>query len=148
MNYFEDIAVGTVRQSEQGYTLTRENIFDFCQQWDPMPFHIDEEAAQKSPMGKLFTSAAHLLSIGLRLGHSMQQEATAVVAGLGWDEVRFHRPGFVDDTIYLRGTITDKRVSSSNPSRGIVTTLMELLNQDGELVSSYKVSTMVLCRDA
>lgn len=147
MKYFEDIEIRGPRRYDTGYTLTRENIVDFCSQWDPLPFHLDEEVARQTPMGRLFTSAAHLVSIALKLGHSAVAEPTAVIAGLGWDEVRFHRPGFVGDTLYLQGSVLDKRVSASKPERGIVTNLMELINQDGELVASYKVSTLMQRRD-
>ena len=146
MQYFEDIEIGGPRQYPTGYTLTVENITGFCREWDPLPFHLDEEVARNTPMGRLFTSAAHLVCIALKLGHSAQDAPTAVIAGLGWDEVRFHRPGFAGDTLYLRGSVLDKRVSVSRPERGIVTNLMELVNQDGERVASYQVSTLVARR--
>ena len=49
MQYFEDIAVGDVKASAEGYELTAEEIIDFCTKWDPLSFHTDAEAAAAPP---------------------------------------------------------------------------------------------------
>lgn len=146
MRFFEDIQLDRVSESPATYTLDRDNIIGFCGEWDPMPFHVDEDYARQTPMGRLFTSAAHLVSISLKLAHSISNEPSATIAGLGWDEVRFHRPGFVGDTLRVRSSVVEKRESRSNPDRGIATALIQLLNQDDELVASYRISTLVMRR--
>lgn len=143
MNYFEDVVVGRWIESEETYTLTKEEIISFCSEWDPLPFHVDEELARQSPMGKLFTSAVHVVAIAVRLGHSMQREPSAVIAGLGWDEVRFLLPVCAGDQIKLRATVESKRESASKPDRGIVTSHLVLVNQHGQDVASYKMSTLL-----
>ena len=144
MKFFEDFEIGVVHTSEQDYEISKEELIHFAQQWDPMPFHLDEDIAKQTYVGELFTSSLHTVAIGVKLAHGMKQEEGAVVAGLGWDEVRFHKPVVVGDRLRVRAFIVNKRESKSKPDRGIITTQMELFNQDDETVASYKLSSMVL----
>lgn len=44
-------------------TLTDEMIIEFARQYDPMPFHIDKEVAEKSHFKGLISSGPHLFHI-------------------------------------------------------------------------------------
>lgn len=143
MEYFEDIVVGNVKESPDSYELTTEEIIDFCKKWDPLPFHIDERVAEQTPVGKLFTSAIHTVAIAIRLSHQLQTEPVATAMGLGWDEVRFHVPARVGDRLRLRGEVIDARVSESNPSLGVVRSLLSLTNQNGDTVISFKAAALI-----
>ncbi len=143
MRYFEDIRVGDVKESEEAYVLTSDEIIEFCKKWDPLPFHVDPSAAAKTPVGQLFTSAVHSVAIAIRLGHQLQAEPTATVMGLGWDEVRFHAPARAGDRLRLRGEIIETRVSESRPQLGIIRSLLTLTNERGEKVISFKAAALV-----
>jgi acyl dehydratase len=52
----------------------------------------------------------------------------------GIDEIRWLKPVRVGDTIRMTNSFLDKRVSSSKPDRGIVTTEWAGINQHGETV--------------
>lgn len=146
MKYFEDIVVGSVRESTESYELTKGEIVEFCSKWDPLPFHVDESAGAASIVGKLFTSAIHTVAIAIRLGHAMQREPSAITAGLGWDEVRFHAPACAGDKLRLRGEIIEKRVSDSKPDQGIIRSKLALLNQNDQPVITLKTSSLILRR--
>ncbi len=45
--YFEDFKVGQVIELGS-CTVTKEEIIAFARDFDPQPFHIDEEAAERS----------------------------------------------------------------------------------------------------
>jgi acyl dehydratase len=75
-----------------------------------------------------------------------QLDGTAIAA-LGVDQWKFHKPIFFNDTVYLRTTVLEARVSSKS-DRGVLVRKMELLNQDGELVQSGLMTTMVTTRGA
>ncbi len=143
MRYFEDIQVGNVQESAEDYELTADEIARFCRKWDPLPFHVDERAAAKTPVGKLFTSAVHSVAIAIRLGHEMQREPTATEIGLGWDEVRFHAPACAGDRLRLRGEIIEARPSESRPGLGVIRSLLTLRNQRDEMVISFKAAVLV-----
>lgn len=144
MLYFEDIPLHETRASTATHLVTADEIKNFAGEWDPMPFHLDEAVAQLTPMGKLFASGVHSIAISVRLGHTMMDREIAVVAGLGWQDVRFPTPLFAGDTVRLKTEIVETRVSQSKPDRGIITSLNTLLNQHGAVVTEYKLSSMVM----
>lgn len=148
MRYFEDFEEGTSVESTDHFILTEENIIQFCKEWDPAPFHVDKEMAAKLPLGVLFTSSVHLLSICMKLSHSFPGEPPMVIAALGWDQIKFASVGCPGDTLRLVSRMSGKRRSKSNPQRGILESTVELINQRDEVVISYISSTLVQCRDA
>ncbi len=144
MLYYEDIHLNQPRYSDETYTVTADDIKQFASQWDPMPFHLDEEVAKFSPIGKLFASGIHSVAIGIRLSHTMMEKDLAVIAGLGWNDVRFPMPVCVGDVLRMKSEIIEKRVSQSKPDRGIIISLNSLINQDDVVVTEYKISTLML----
>ena len=62
MRHFEDIEVGETIEVGR-HAVSREEIIRFAEQWDPQPFHIDEEAARDSIFGGLSASSCHTYSI-------------------------------------------------------------------------------------
>ena len=65
------------------------------------------------------------------------------MAGLGFDEMRMHKPVYVGDTLHCVTEVASVRASASKPDRGIVVYASRLLNQREELVFSIKASTLV-----
>lgn len=141
MRFYEDITVGDVQHSDE-YEITKAEIVDFGEKYDPQPFHTDEEAAADSVFGGLVASGWQTAAICMRL-HVESNEDTATQAGLGVDDLRWNRPLRPGDSLRLRTEIIDKQLSESNSSRGIVTTRHEGLNQDDDLVISYEATAMV-----
>lgn len=146
MQYFEDLEIGHNQKSASRYIVTADEIKSFAGQWDPMPFHVDEALAEQSPLGRLFASSIHTVAIGVRLCHGLMEEEMAVVAGLGWEEVRFPYPVFAGDELWVSTEIVDLRASRSKPDRGIITTQIRVMNQDDTEVASYKIVNLVLRR--
>ena len=130
--YFEDIEVGDSRKAGP-YFVSKAEIIQFAKQYDPRPFHIDEEAAARSVFAGLSASAAHTFAIFILLTNKYQPPFRAI-AGLGYDELRLPnavRPG---DDLYLEATTLEKRESKSKPDRGILRNQIHLRNQKGETV--------------
>ena len=146
MLYFEDMLLHEIRHSTATHPVNAEEIKRFAGEWDPMPFHIDEEVAKLTPMGNLFASGAHNIAISIKLSHTMMERPVAAIAGLGWQDVRFPLPVFAGDVLRLRTEVVEKRESQSKPDRGIVTTLITLLNQDDAVVTEYKILTLVMLK--
>lgn len=147
MIYWEDMPLNQPRESRERYALTADNIKEFAVQWDPFPPHVDEDAAAKSPIGKLFAAGVHLLSVTIRLSHTIPTDETASIAGRGWDNLRFHRPGVVGDELRVRVTHVARR-AASRPERGILISHFELLNQRDELVLSFDANVVMLRRES
>jgi acyl dehydratase len=141
MRFYEDLAVGDVHQSD-GYQISKAEIVEFGEKYDPQPFHTDEEAAQDSIFGGLVASGWQTAAVCMRL-HVKSSEDTATQAGMGIDNLRWHRPLRPGDALRLRSEIIEKRLSESDSSRGIVTTRHEGLNQDNDMVITYEATAMV-----
>lgn len=150
MQYYEDVSVGHVRDHGPGRVVTAEEIKRFAAEFDPMPFHLDEEAAKASLLVALCASSVHILALGSQLSHESQggEEEMAVLSGLGWDEVRLKSPLFAGDHIRAQSVVESKRVSGSRPDCGIVTMRSEIMREDGAMVATYKISVLVKRREA
>ena len=144
MRYFEDYVVGETRLVGT-HRLTRDEITNFARQWDPQPFHLDEEAAAASVFGQLTASGVHLVALTIRL--IMASDAAGhVLAALGWDDVRFGHAAHVDDELTLHVTCTWARPSRSRPDRGIIKNQFTLTNGDGRTVLDYTDTIFVARR--
>ena len=87
-----------------------------------------------------------LLAVKIRLLHQLP-EPLAVIAGLGYDELRFHAPARPGDELQLRQEWLDKRESASKPDRGIANSQVSLVNQDGVTVLSHLDSVLLRRRE-
>jgi len=143
--YFEEVEVGVMRDHGPGRVVTAEEIKRFASEFDPMPFHMDEEAAKASVLGGLCASSVHVLALASQLTHGSQCEPEEMVvsSALGWDEVRLKSPLFAGDHIRAQSCVESKRESASRPDCGIVTLRSEILRADGSMIASYKVSLLV-----
>lgn len=148
MGYFDDVAFFEDLESgaeiECGsQTLSETDIVEFARQYDPLSMHVDPERAQAGPYDGLIASGYHTLSetVGLLVEHS--RGGRAVVAGLGIDDVRWHRPVRPGDTIAPTMTITDRRPAEGPPDAGVVTLEIVVENGDGDTVLSYDDAELV-----
>ena len=153
MKFFEDIEVG--ERFEVGrHTFTADEIKAFAQRFDPQAFHLDEAAAQRSHFGALVASGWHTAVVWMRLmvdfRRGMEEAARArgepvarIGPALGFRDLKWLKPVYVDDTIAYASEIVDKRVSGSRPERGLLTIRSTGVNQNGELVLSFISTTFV-----
>ena len=143
MKYFEDFVLGEVEKVGE-YNLTQEEIIEFGKKWDPQPFHIDPVAADKSVFSGLVAAGIHLIAITV-LQLIIHQPRVSVLAGLGWDEVRFLDPARPGDTLTLFRECIEIRPSTSKLDRGVVRNRLTLSNQNGQSLLSY-VDTILVAK--
>ena len=139
--YFDDIEVG-YRSHVGDYLLTREEVIEVAQRWDPQPFHIDERAAEASVFGGLVASSLHLFAICTRLFFD-HADAIQVMAMLSKDAVQLPNPARPGDTLRYGTQCVARRESQSRPDRGVITLADVLANQHGEPVLTQQVSLLV-----
>jgi acyl dehydratase len=132
IRYYDDIEPGQHVES-LWYRVTREAIMDFGREWDPYPFHVDEEAAQKTHFGGIVACTAHIFSIQSILTHKLPEDV-ALVSGLGGDGMNLLLPVRPDDDVRLVRTFTSKRESGSRPSCGVVGIDHTLERKNGDRV--------------
>jgi acyl dehydratase len=144
--YFEDFEVGAIHELG-AHTFTREEIVGFARQYDPQPFHLDDEAARASIYGGLIASGWQTGSICFRLAVDGLIGEAASLGSPGIDELRWLAPIRPGDTITARAEILEARPSRSKPDRGIVRIRYDAHNQRGEHVFSMIGPGLFLRRD-
>ena len=137
MRYWEDIKEGEVVELGSR-TLDKERMVEFAREFDPQPFHTDEKAAEASIWGGLIASGWLTGSVLMRIFYDGYLKDTASLGSPGIDELRWLKPVRPGDTLTGRFTVLETAASRSKPDRGIVRSLMEVVNQHGEVVMTTK----------
>jgi acyl dehydratase len=145
--YFEDYTAGTTHEYD-GLTVTEKEIIDFAVQFDPQSFHVDPVAAQEGPFGGLIASGWHTVALMMRLFAKHYLSTVASLGSPGVDELRWLKPVRPGDRLRLRAHVLETRPSRSDPSRGIVRTLVELIDQDRSPVLRVTVINLLRTRTA
>lgn len=133
--YWEDFTPGWQCES-QSRKLTAREITDFAREYDPQPYHIDEEAAKSTPFGGLIASGWHTCSIAMRLMCDSYLLQTSCIGSPGLDELRWFKPVRPGDSLRLKTTALHQTPSKKDPTRGTVKFRWEVLNQKDEVVCS------------
>ncbi|MFF7735991.1 MaoC/PaaZ C-terminal domain-containing protein [Streptomyces sp. NPDC007984] len=141
MRHFEHFRVGGTY--ELGTTrLTSEDIMDYARVWDPMPFHLDPEAAARSPFGGLVASGWHTGAVVMGQFVRALLADSACQGSYGMDEVRFLRPVRPGDELRGRATVEEAAPHPRRADTGTVRFVVEADNQQGEPV--YRMRTRLL----
>jgi len=143
--YFEDYIPGAV--FEYGEIRVEEaEILEFARRFDPQDMHVDPEAAKRGRFGGLIASGWHTGAMMMRLLADNFLPKGASLASPGIDELRWLFPVRPGDVLRIRVTVLEATPSRSKPDRGMVRTLIEVLNQDGKIVMSLKPMNIIARR--
>jgi len=135
--FYENVEIG--RTVAFGRTeVTAEEIIAFARAFDPQPFHLSEEGARDSMVGRLCASGFHSCALLMRMLAVELNSKGRPLGSPGLDEVRWLKPVFPGDELTGRYTCKEKRLMRSRPGVGICRMLFELLNQKGEVVMSWE----------
>jgi acyl dehydratase len=147
MRYFEDFQVGQVLELGS-YEVSREEILAFARQYDPQPFHLDEEAGRQSIYGSIIASGWQTAAICHRLLVESVLERSSSMGSPGLDELRWLLPVRPGDTLSASIEVLATTPSRSKPDRGAVKTRMEVRNQKGEVVMTELAAVLFRRRPA
>lgn len=141
--YYEDSSVGQVIRHRLTRTVTESDNVLFCAiTHNPQPLHLDAEYAKKTEFGQRLVNS--LLTVSLATGISVEDTTLGtLVANLGYGEMRFPKPVFINDTLRVETEVTARRESKSRPNAGIVSFLHSVYNQHGELVCTIERTAML-----
>ena len=131
--FWEDMLPGQVRDLGS-ITPTREEIIAFATQFDPQPFHLDDEAAQASVFGALCASGWHTCAMAMRLMVLHFLNGTSSMGSPGLENIKWMKPVFPGDTLRLQSTTTDVRPMNKRPDVGLVRNVWAMFNQRDEQV--------------
>ncbi len=140
--WFEDYVPGSVFWYGS-LTVSEEDILGFARQYDPQSFHADPEAAAAGPFQGLIASGWQTTALMMQLYAEHYLSKAASLASPGVDELRWLRPVRPGDSLSMRTTVAEARVSRSKPDRGLVHTRVEMLNQHGDPVMTVTVMNIL-----
>lgn len=142
--FFEHYPVGAVFDIGS-FTVSEQEIIDFATLYDPQDMHVDRALAAKGPFGEVIASGWQTVSLMMRLFVANFLPKNGLAAP-GIDELRWPRPVRPGDTLRVRITIQEARVSRSKPDRGLVQGLVEVFNQNDEVVMTMRPMNLVRLR--
>ena len=133
-HYYEDFTVGEVINHELSKTTMNNH-----------PVHTNIDYAGKNQHGKVLVVGTLVFS--LAVGITVPDISGKAIANLGYEDVKHLAPTFINDTIYVRSTILDKRESKSKNDRGIIYVESIAYNQRGEDVLSFRRHVLIKKRN-
>ena len=144
--YFEDYEEGATYELGT-FSLSEAEIIEFATRYDPQRFHVDPEAARRSPYGGIIASGWHTASATMRLLVDHFVSANAGLGSPGLDAIRWLKPVRPDVRLTVRVTVRTKKRSTSKPDRGFYAHDIEVFDETGEAVMKVGGGAMVMLRD-
>ena len=135
VEWFDDLRVG-MRFKTESTTVSKADIVRFASEFDPQPFHTDEEAAKDTILGGLAASGWHTAAIAMQLVLKCKPFGRHPMFGAGVDELRWLKPVRPGDTFHLEGEVVELIPSRSKP-QGVVRIKWTGYNQRGEAVYTF-----------
>jgi len=142
--YLEDLAVGQKYGSGR-LKIETEQVKSFAAEFDPQPFHLDEEAARGTLFRGLAASGWHTAALTMRLLVDGEFRPAGGIIGAGFDELRWPRPVRPGDELRVESEVLELRPSKSRPEQGMVKVRTTTYNQDDEAVQ-VSVGNLVVPR--
>jgi len=133
VRYLEDFEPG--QKFGSGRLLVEAaRIKSFAAEFDPQPFHVDEDRARETFFKGLAASGWHTAAMTMRLLVEGGLEPAGGIIGIGFDEMRWPRPVRPGDELRVETEVLEVRASKSRPDQGLIKVRTTTLNQNGEPV--------------
>ena len=144
--YFEEFEVGGEIKHSLSKTIfeSDNNLFSLLTM-NHHPVHTNIDYAAKNQHGKILVVGTLVFSIAV--GMTVPDISGKAIANLGYEDIKHLNPVFVNDTIYVKTKILDKRESKSKNDRGIVYVESIAYNQNGVEVLSFRRNVLVKKKD-
>jgi acyl dehydratase len=153
--WFEDVPLGE-KITIGSYTFTEENIIAFARKYDPQPFHLDKEAAARSPYGGLIASGWHTAVVWMKrmiaTRHARvaagEERTQANYVSPGVRDIRWLKPVRPGMTLTYTNESFAKRDWPSRPEFGLLEGKNEARDDNGTLVYSFVNRVLIARRPA
>lgn len=140
--YYEDFIVGeSIYHSLSKTIFESDNNFFSLLTMNHHPVHTNIDYATKNQHGKVLVVGTLVFS--LAVGITVPDISGKAIANLGYEDIKHLNPVFLNDTIYVRSVILDKRMSKTKPDRGIIYVESIAYNQNGVDVLSFRRKVLV-----
>jgi acyl dehydratase len=142
--YLEDFTVGQTFGSGR-LRVDKEQIKAFAAEFDPQPFHLDEDAARDTIFRGLAASGWHTAALTMRLLVESEIEPAGGIIGAGFDEFRWPRPVRPGDELHIESEVLEVRPSRSRSNQGLIKVRTTTLNQNDEAVQ-VQIANLIVPR--
>ena len=154
--FFEECEAG-MRFDLGEHRFTSEAILRFARAYDPQTFHVDDEAAARSPFGALIASGWHTAAGWMRCFVDSNDQArrerlergeavSALGPSPGFRNLKWLKPVYGGDVLTFNLTITGKRPLASRPDWGLVEMHSDGTNRKAELAFAFDGKVLVARR--
>ena len=144
--YYEDFVVDeTIKHSLSKTIFESDNNFFSLLTMNHHPVHTNLDYAQQNQHGKILVVGTLVFS--LAVGMTVPDISGKAIANLDYENIKHLGPVFLNDTLYVRTKILDKRESQSKSDRGIVYVETIASNQNGQDVLSFRRHVLIKKRN-
>ena len=145
VRYLEDLEPGDKFVSGR-LSVEAERIKSFAAEFDPQPFHLNEDSARDSFFNGLAASGWHTAAMTMRLLVESDFKLAGGIIGAGFDDMRWPRPVRPGDELHVESEVLEVRPSKSRPDQGLIKVRTTTLNQNNEPVQVFVGNLIVLRR--
>lgn len=143
MRYLEDFTVGQKFGGAARIRVDAARIKSFAAEFDPQPFHLDENAAKGSIFRGLAASGWHTAAMTMKLLVASELQPAGGIVGAGFDEFKWPTPVRPGDELRVETEVLEVRPSKTRPDIGVVKIRTTTYNQKNEAVQVNVGNLMV-----
>ena len=145
VRYLDDFEAGQRFSGSARVRVDAERIKSFAAEFDPQPFHLDEQAAGASIFAGLAASGWHTAAMTMSLLVKSDFVPAGGIIGAGFDEFRWPTPVRPGDELRVETEVLEVRPSKSRPQQGLLKVRTTTFNQRDEVVQ-MSVGNLVVPR--
>jgi acyl dehydratase len=145
--YLEDFAAGQIYRSSR-LPVDKGQILAFASQFDPQPYHLDEQAARNSVFKGLAASGWHTAAMTMRLLVESEFQPADGILGVGLEELSWPRPVRPGDELRVESEVLEVRASKLRVDRGVIRLRTTTFNQNDQPVQIFTGNLLVPRRPA
>jgi acyl dehydratase len=141
-NYYDDFIVGETIHHALSKTIfeSDNNLFSLLTM-NHHPVHLNTDYTKDHQHGKILVVGTLVFS--LVVGMTVPDISGKAIANLAYESIDHLNPVFINDTLYAKTKILDKRLSKSKPNRGIVYVETVAFNQQNVDVLRFKRKVLI-----
>jgi len=146
LRYWQDLKAGEIFQTGS-LTISEKDILSFAEQFDPQPYHLDNEVAETTIFGGLCASGWQVAAAMMRLlTDTFKREGIAIIGVNGVPEMRWKIPVFADNSLSAIITLNEKVENSTQSDSNPLICNVLVSNQDGKPVVELTTNLLISCR--
>jgi acyl dehydratase len=143
--YFEDFEMGRVFETDTR-KISAEDIIAFGNDFAPLPYHTDPEAAKDYMFGELVAAGFHTCSISFGLFIRSGIFDDCAMGSPGFNKLRWKKPVLPGDTLKVTATVTETSHARDANGRNLISFLFVTTNQSDEPVLEMETRHFVRSR--